>query len=148
MADIKLRVGINQPAERVYESFTTIPGIQGFWTTTVEGEPGGGGSLQFFFGQPDPAATVEVAQASPSKLVEWRCVQGPDEWVGTSIRFELDERDGETVVLFTHGDWREASEFMRHCGTKWAYFLIGLKSWLEGAPSVAFPGDLAISSWG
>ena len=41
---------------------------------------------------------------------------------------DLKDGDGETVVLFTHADWREPVEFMHHCSTKWATFLIGLRN--------------------
>jgi hypothetical protein len=52
------------------------------------------------------------------------------------------------VVLFTHAGWREPVEFMHHCSTKWAYFLLGLKAGLEGGPATPYPEDMAISSWG
>ena len=58
------------------------------------------------------------------------------------------EPGGETVLLFTHADWREPVEFMHHCSTKWAYFLLGLKAGLEGGPATPYPQDMAISSWG
>jgi hypothetical protein len=50
--------------------------------------------------------------------------------------------------MFTHADWREPVDFMHHCSTKRAYFLIGLKGWLEGQDSVAYPNDMKISNWG
>ena len=37
---------------------------------------------------------------------------------------------------------------MHHCSTKWAYFLLGLKSGLEGGAATPYPGDMAISTWG
>lgn len=149
MADIGLRVGITRPIDPVFETLTTMEGLRGFWTSGMVGDPGEGGTLQVCFGKPEPAATMTVAQVKEPALVEWLCVQGPDEWVDTRIVFELREQDGgETVVRFTHAGWPEGSEFMRHCGTKWAYFLVGMKVWLEGGPSVAHPNDLAISSWG
>ena len=47
-----------------------------------------------------------------------------------------------------HADWREPAEFMHHCSTKWAYFLLGLKAGLEGGSATPYPGDMAISTWG
>ena len=82
---------------------------------------------------------MEVAELSPDDRVRWRCVEGPPEWVGTTISFDLKENDGETVVLFTHADWREPVEFMHHCSTKWATFLIGLRSGLEGGAFTVAP---------
>ena len=50
--------------------------------------------------------------------------------------------DDETVVLFTHADWREPVEFMAHCSARWAYFLLSLKSYLEIGKGTPFPEDL------
>ena len=60
----------------------------------------------------------------------------------------MSESGGETVLLFTHADWREPAEFMHHCSTKWGYFLLGMKAGLEGGSATPYPGDMAISSWG
>ena len=78
----------------------------------------------------------------------WHCADGPEEWVGTNLSFDLSPSGGETVVVFTHGDWRQPVEFMHHCSTKWAYFLLGMKAGLEGGEATAFPQDMKISSWG
>ena len=69
----------------------------------------------------------------------------PD-WVGTTLSFELKEDGGETVLLFTHADWPEPSEILHHSSTKWATYLIGLRSGLEGGSFTAFPDDTRISS--
>ena len=80
--------------------------------------------------------------------VEWRGADGgPDEWVDTTMTFELAHEGDETVVLFTHGGWREPVEFQAHCSTKWASYLLSLKALVEGGAPAAYPGDLHISSW-
>lgn len=73
---------------------------------------------------------------------------GPGEWVDTHLRFDLKSSGDETVLLFTHADWREPVEFMHHCSTKWAVFLVGLKGWLEGGEGIPYPDDGKISTWG
>ena len=119
------------PQNRVYKTLATKDGLAEFWTRQVEGDSAVGGKLNFFFGSPKPAAVMEVAELSPDDRVQWRCVEGPPEWVGTTITFDLTESCGETVLLFTHADWREPVEFMHHCSTKWATVLLGLRSGLE-----------------
>jgi uncharacterized protein YndB with AHSA1/START domain len=156
MADIRHRVGISASQERVFAALSTKGGLADWWTRDVEGEATPGSTLRFFFGTPDPSGVMEVVNTTPIHRVSWRCVAGPDDWVGTSLNFELKpsekeeahENGNETVLLFTHGEWREPTEFMHHCSTKWAYFLLGLKASLEGGASVAFPNDMPISSWG
>ena len=147
MEHIRHRVGISAPAPRVYAALATKEGLAGWWAQ-VDGEDTPGGTLRFFFhGDPDPRVVMEVVDLAPTQRVGWRCVQGPEEWVGTALTFEVRAAEEETVVLFTHA-WRDPIEFLHHCSTKWAYFLLGLKTWLEGGASVASPNDMKISSWG
>ena len=170
MADIRHRVGITAPREQVYQALATTEGLSRWWTQDTAGDLAVGGKLEFYFGQAEPGAIMEVTELDPGQRVAWRCVQGPDEWVGTAVTFDLSGDapaealprpatsgpatpggagpGGETVLLFTHADWREPVEFMHHCSTKWAYFLLGLKAGLEGGPATPYPQDMAISSWG
>jgi uncharacterized protein YndB with AHSA1/START domain len=148
MADIRHRVGIAASQQQVYEAVATREGLARWWTHDVRGDAGPGGKLEFFFGYPDPAAVMEVTEQVPSRRVAWRCVAGPDEWVGTDLTFDVKTADDETVVVFSHAGWREPAEFMHHCSTKWAYHLLGLKAGLEGRGYTAHPDDLKISSWG
>jgi hypothetical protein len=85
---------------------------------------------------------MEVARLDPHGHVNWNCIEGADEWVGTKLAFDLTEKENETVVLFTHADWRSPSEFMAHCSARWAYFLLSLKSYLETGKGTPFPEDL------
>ena len=143
MPDIRHRVAISAPLESVYEAVATTEGISEWWTRDgVRGKSVEGSNMQFFFGQPEPAAVMEVTRLSTDGHVGWSCVEGADEWVGTKLDFDLAHKDGETVVLFTHADWREPSEFMAHCSARWAYFLLSLKSYQETGTGTPFPEDL------
>jgi uncharacterized protein YndB with AHSA1/START domain len=148
MVDIRHHVGITAAPERVCDAFATVEGLGGWWTRQVEGDAGPGGKLSFFFGQPEPSAVMEVTGSASPRRVEWRCISGPDEWLGTRVSFDIRPNGEETFVLFSHAGWREQSDFMAHCSTKWAYFLLGLKSGLEGGKATPYPEDMKISSWG
>ena len=147
MTDIRHRIGINAPLDRVHQSFATSAGIASWWDGDARGDASEGGKLLLYFGAPEPRLVLAVVQVAADRI-EWRCVEGPDEWVDTRFTFELERQGEETIVLFTHADWREAVPFQAHCSTKWAYFLLGLKALLEGGQATPFPGDLKISSWG
>ena len=108
--------GIAAPQRRVYETLATKDSLRGFWTNQVDGDSEVGCKLSFFFGRPEPSAVMEVVELSPRDRVQWRCVEGPPEWVGTTVTFDLKEGDGETVLLFAHPNSREGPvEFMHHC---------------------------------
>jgi hypothetical protein len=64
--------------------------------------------------------------------------------MGTEITFDIREEGGQTFVRFTHANWQEQSNFMAHCSTKWAVFLLSLKDALETGKGRAFPNDIHI----
>ena len=148
MADIGHRIGIAAQSADVYAQLTTPEGLAQWWTRDLAGDPKLGGKLQFFFGGPDRSVVMEVVELAEDRHVAWRCVEGPGEWIDTTISFDLKSSDDETVLLFNHAGWREPVEFMSHCTTKWAYFLLGMKAGLEGSAPTPFPDELPISSWG
>jgi uncharacterized protein YndB with AHSA1/START domain len=137
MPDILHRVGIAAPPERVLAALDTLDGLRGWWVSTASGEPGPDGTIDFGF------CRMKVLEAGPAR-VRWRCVEGPPEWVGTEVTFRLEWKDGQTIVLFTHAGWKEPVEFMHHCSTKWATFLLSLRDLLEKADGHPAPRDVKI----
>ena len=80
-------------------------------------------------------------------LAVWQVLDGPAEWIGTRIAWEL-KQDGEhCIVLFKHQGWKEPVEFMHHCSTKWAIFLMSLKSLVETGQGASSPNDVKIDNW-
>jgi len=148
MPDIRHRVGIAAPADRVYQALATTDGLSRWWTRDVGGDAEVGANLEFSFGGSEPDLLMEVTDLIPGRRVGWRCVKGPDEWLDTTYVFDLTSSGGETTVLFTNAGWRDPAEFMHHCSTKWAYFLLGLRAGLQGGEATPYPDDMKISSWG
>jgi uncharacterized protein YndB with AHSA1/START domain len=141
MEAIRHRVGIEAPTGTVYDAIATPEGVASWWTRHVEGDGALGGKLEFWFGGDQPGATAEVTELDQGRRVEWRVIDGPAEWIGTTITFDLRDVDDETVVMFTHAGWREPVEFMHHCSTRWGYFLLSLRAGLQGGASTPWPDD-------
>ena len=144
MPDIRHRVVISAPLGSVYEAVATTGGISEWWTRGgVQGESSEGSKLQFFFGQPEPAAVMEVTRLDPDGHVSWNCVEGADEWVGTKLAFDLtSQRRRNGGVVHPRRLARAEVEFMAHCSARWAYFLLSLKSFVETGKGTPFPEDL------
>jgi uncharacterized protein YndB with AHSA1/START domain len=144
MVDILHRVGITATPRQVYQALTTVEGLAAWWTTDTSGDADG--VLKFRFGNVG-GFDMKVLDLQPNAGVRWEVVEGPAEWVGTTVSFEL-AQDGEwTIVMFEHAGWREPVEFMSHCSTKWATFLMSLKSLIETGAGAPHPHDLQISNW-
>ena len=143
MPDIRHRVVMSAPFDRVYSAIATKDGLSDWWTRDgVRWDSKEGSKVEFYFGQPEPAAIMEVTRLDPEGKVGWSCVGGADEWIGTELSFTLTPKDDETVVLFTHAGWRDPSDFMAHCSARWAYFLLSLKSLVENDKGTPYPEDL------
>ena len=143
MAEIKHRIGIRASAAEVYQRLTSDHGLATWWTTDTHGAGDPGSIIKFRFGDDGP--DFEVVELILDRLVRWRHSGNiPESWMGTEICFELAEDDKQTIVLFSHYNWQQADEFLAHCSTKWAIFMMSLKASLEVGTGNPFPNDIHI----
>jgi len=146
MVDILHRIATTTATpEKLYDALTTVEGLAGWWTEKTTGDAGLGGKVEFRF--PDGGFVMEVEELRPSERVVWRVVDGPEEWVGTTVEWDMRQDGDWTVLLFAHRGWREPVEFMHHCSTKWAVFLQSLKALVEGGTAAPSPRDAKIDNW-
>jgi hypothetical protein len=90
---------------------------------------------------------MKVLELHPSKRVRWQAVDGPAEWIGTTVTWDLKQDADYVIILFKHQGWKEPVEFMHHCSTKWGVFLLSLKSFLETGKGAPEPNDIKIDNW-
>ena len=143
MVDILHRVGVEgrSPAD-VHQALTTIDGLAGWWTTNTRGSTDVGGTIEFRF--PNGQINMQVQESEPEH-VQWKVVGGPDEWMGSLVDFRLRNDGDRTIVLFEHQGWKEPGEFMHHCSTKWATFLMSMKAMLETGEGRPSPHDVRVA---
>jgi uncharacterized protein YndB with AHSA1/START domain len=141
------RVGARDTSpEEVYQALSTIEGLSSWWTTDTHGDTDIGGTIVFRFGG-DDGFDMLVRELVPAKRVAWEVVAGPEEWIGTEVTFDIHQDDEWTIVLFEHHGWREQVEFMNHCSTKWATFLLSLVELVQSGSGRPYPHELKISNW-
>ncbi|THV41671.1 SRPBCC family protein [Glycomyces buryatensis] len=146
MVDILHRIGVEgSTPEDVYDALTTLDGLTGWWTEQTTGDPGLDGVTEFRFER--GGFDMKVVEAVPGRRVLWEVVGGEAEWIGTKIHWDLRQEGPWTVVLFKHEGWREPSEFMHHCSTKWASFLFSLKDFVQNGKGAPAPNDFRIDDW-
>jgi uncharacterized protein YndB with AHSA1/START domain len=150
MLDILHRVGIKSSSDEVYKALATREGVAAWWTNDTQGDSKVGGALKLTFSDGDREIggfELKVLELQPARHVLWQVVNGPAEWIGTQISFELKQDGDYSIVLFKHRGWKEPVEFMHHCSTKWAIFLMSLKSLVETGKGAPNPGDIKIDDW-
>jgi len=143
MNEIIHRVGIACSPGEVFNALTTDEGLSRWWTTDTSGAGDVGSIIKFRFNGMGP--DFEVVELQTDFLVRWRhSGEMPDAWIGTEVSFQLNSDGKQTYVLFSHSNWQERSDFMGHCSTKWAVFLLSLKGAIENGKGNPFPDDIHI----
>ena len=146
MVDILHRIGVESSTpEKVYDALTTLDGLSGWWAQDTTGDTAPGGVIKFRF--ETGGFDMKVVELDSGRLVLWEVVDGPAEWIGTHVRWDLRQAGDYAIVMFKHEGWREPVEFMHHCSTKWATFLMSLKQLLETGKGAPDPVDVHIGAW-
>ena len=142
MKQILHAVHIHAAPTRVYRALTTQADLAGWWTPQVAIEPRVNGVVRFTFtGDFHPEMRQTILE--PDRRVEWRCVGGHPNWLDNTFTFGLDDRKGETLLMFAQHYARELSdEVYGIYNFNWGYYLNSLKRLCEtgaGTPFTVLP---------
>jgi len=160
MPDIRHELLIGAPAEVVYRAITTQEGLSAWWTPQTIAKPEIDSILRFYFGT-EYYKEMKVTALKPLELVQWNCVEGFHEWVGTTISFRLHRGDktfllkshpeaagqieqqenyDEGVLLkFEHNNWIDYTPMYAECNYTWGQFLRSLKLLCETGKGKPWP---------
>ncbi|MEE9431964.1 MAG: SRPBCC domain-containing protein [Melioribacteraceae bacterium] len=137
MASIKHYLIIRTPVEIVYKALTQQEALAGWWTPETFTKSKVGSIIDFIFGK-NSHDQMKILVLAKNKKVEWECVQGDPEWVGTRICFDLVGKNNSTVLRFTHSKWKKETDFLATCNYHWGYFLRSLKLFCETGKGTPF----------
>jgi uncharacterized protein YndB with AHSA1/START domain len=161
MPNIRHEVLIGASAEKIYGALTTQDGLSGWWTPGAKAKPERDSVARFAFG-PDYSKEMEITELESGKQVKWTCVKGAEEWIGTTIAFELQPGDRKTLLashpelkdqiqqqtsgdgtllILRHDGWKEHSPMFGECNYTWAQFLRSLKLLCETGKGRPWPNQ-------
>jgi uncharacterized protein YndB with AHSA1/START domain len=132
------RLLIEAPVEKVYGALTTQEGLAGWWTPETVAIAEVGSVSRFAFG-PDYFKEMKVTGLKPYSWVKWHCIKGHEEWIDTTISFELEPHQKGSVLHFYHDNWKEYSQEFAGCNYDWALFLRSLKLLCETGTGLPYP---------
>jgi uncharacterized protein YndB with AHSA1/START domain len=136
MTEIRLNIAIKATPEKIFNAVTTQEGLECWWAKQTTAKPEVGFVNIFTFGK--FRNEMKVTKLTAGKKVEWKCINSIDEWIDTSISFDLEEKDGRTILRFAHSGWKAVTDTFAGCTYDWALFMKSLKSLCEtgtGTPS-------------
>jgi len=110
----------------------TREGLKSWWTSDVEIRPEVGSKAVFGFFNRETVFTMSIDKITADRI-EWTCVAGPEEWIGTKLTFELEDIDSGLIKLkFTHSHWKIDDGAFPLCNTTWGHLMVLLKQYCEG----------------
>jgi uncharacterized protein YndB with AHSA1/START domain len=139
MQDIMHLIKIHASSERVYGAITTADGIRQWWTRDAAIEQKVGAAGEFGFYAKRFIAKVTVEELDPVTRVRWNVANAA--WLGNDIEFNLRDDGNDTTLLFAHRGFPSADEGFASATTRWGFYLLSLKRYLQTGKGMPNPDD-------
>jgi uncharacterized protein YndB with AHSA1/START domain len=144
MPDILHDFPINAPREAVFEAVSTPAGLDRWWTLRSSGVPSVGEFFELDFG-PDYLWRAQVTECRPSESFELKVISAMDDWINSTVRFDLSETvGGGTQLRFAHRGWPDESEHFRISSFCWAMYLRIMRRNIEHGEAVPYSQRLEV----
>jgi uncharacterized protein YndB with AHSA1/START domain len=137
MPAIKHYLIVNAAIPKVYKAITGIDDLAKWWTENTFFEPNDETIINFNFTEKDKNK-MKILNKTENEYVEWKCIEGDKEWIGTKFSFSLESTDVRTILRFQHFNWTEETDFFAHCNYHWGYYLRSLKLYCEQGKGTPF----------
>ena len=139
MHDIMHLIKLHAPSERVYQAITTADDIRQWWTRDAAIEPKVGGTGEFGFYGRRFVAKVTVEELNPASRVRWKVANAA--WLGNDIEFNVKADGDDTTLVFAHCGFPRADDAYASATTRWGFYLLSLKRYLETGTGTPNPDD-------
>ena len=126
MPAIKHLLRIKASPEKVYQAVTSQKGLSSWWTAKTKADAIIGSVAEFWFSD-QYHDKMYVKELVKNKMVEWECIDGDKEWIGTRINFSIFPDEDGTTLLFSHYEWKEETDFYASCNFQWGRYMKSLK---------------------
>ena len=138
MKSICHRLLIKVAPEKVYEALTTQDGLNGWWSPETTATPEVGSIATFNFA-PYMLKEMRIEELQPNTKVKWLCIKSYEDWIGTTITFELEPHEKGTTLFFRHDGWAAYTAGFASCSYDWALFLRSLRFLCETGTGFPYP---------
>ncbi len=122
---------------KVFEAFTSLKGLNNWWTLKCSGQQQLGADYNFYFG-PEYDWHAEVINMVPDQEFTWLMKEAMDDWKSTEVGFKLIKIGDLTRVNFFHKGWKEESDHFAITNFCWGQLLAGLKNYVEKGVAIPF----------
>jgi Activator of Hsp90 ATPase homolog 1-like protein len=127
--DLTMTFSVEQTPE---QAFAAISDVRAWWSGQVEGDTDALGA-EFTYTVPGiHYSKFRITEFSPVRRIAWLVLESSlsfvtdeEEWTGTTVTFDITERDARTHVRFTHEGLRPDHECYGVCANAWGQYVSG-----------------------
>jgi uncharacterized protein YndB with AHSA1/START domain len=134
---VLLDVYIRTQAADLFGAISNPYELENWWPNTCEGEARMFGKYRFYFSEVYDWH-AEVIDIVRDRVFALRMTHADADWLGTELRFTLEEQGEQTLLHFEHTGWPYDNPHYRHSAFCWALLLNGLKNYLEKGDIIRF----------
>ncbi|MEO5921127.1 MAG: SRPBCC domain-containing protein [Pseudolysinimonas sp.] len=129
MNDITKTFTVEQTPLQVFDA---INDVRSWWSGQIVGNTAAVGDVWFYLVPDIHFSKQEITESLPGRRIAWSVTDGylafvddKEEWIGTTITFDLTEVDGGTQVVFTHVGLAREVECFEVCDAAWSDYVLG-----------------------
>jgi uncharacterized protein YndB with AHSA1/START domain len=112
------------------EVFDAVNNVRGWWSERIDGNTDQINEEFKYQRKEVHKCTMKIIELVPNKRVVWRVLynyfdftKDENEWTGTTVEFDISEKDNKTQLRFTHHGLVPAYECYNICFDAWTFYI-------------------------
>ncbi len=110
--------------------FGAVNNVRGWWSERIDGNTDQINEEFKYQRKEVHKCTMKIIELVPNKKVVWRVLynyfdftKDENEWTGTTVEFDISEKDNKTQLRFTHRGLVPAYECYNICFDAWTFYI-------------------------
>ncbi len=126
-SDFTTTIVVDCSPEQVFKAITNV---RGWWSEEIEGNTEKLNDEFNYHFEDVHKSHITLTEVIPNKKIVWlvkenyfKFTKDKSEWTGTTISFEISEKDGKTQLTFTHHGLTPEFECFDVCNNAWTQYI-------------------------
>lgn len=126
-SDFTTTILVDRSPEQVFKAITNV---RGWWSEEIEGNTEKLNDEFNYHFEDVHRSRITLTEVIPNKKIVWgvkenyfKFTKDKSEWTGTTISFEITEKDGKTQLTFTHHGLTPKYECFDICNNAWTQYI-------------------------
>lgn len=128
---------IKASSKAVFDAISLPEHLNNWWTLKSSGTPVLDSKYNLNFTDTYNWFCI-VSEVKNNQSFHLKMTDSDKDWNTTTFGFDIEAKDSETLVKFSHVNWVEANHNYKHTSFCWVMLLNGLKNYLEKGVIVPF----------